>query len=216
MKFIRWEANLQSRNYVILEPCDVPVQLRIMDEPGDRATILANAQGYRFLKDLFLIVGAMKQPNCLFVVRDNSPKLERFQFWYPGGAFHKGLILSHHGHVAMTGKAARKVLAMKKYAKQTQVSLQAPAGDFQRLPHWGLENALHVHPHGKWILLASNFEGYLYMAREADGFLNIPDDPEETFAHAHLFFLTQMEDRLDMRYYYQAPQHEAVHSEVTT
>ncbi len=203
MKFVKWEASLKSLNYTILEPCDVPVQLRVMDEPGNRATILANAQGYRFLKDLFLIVGAMKQPNCLFVVRDASPQVERFQSWYPGGAFHKGLILSHHGHAAVTGKIAREVLASRKFARQTHETLRVPACDFQRIPHWGLENTLHVHPHGKWLLLASNYEGYLYMAREADGFLDIPDDPDENFAHAHLFHLTHMEDRLDMRFFYQ-------------
>ena len=203
MKFNRWNATFQNKEYTVIESLDIPIQLRVLYEPNVMSTILANAEGYKYLMDIFLIMGSLKKSNTIIVIADNSRSFESFQSWYPGGEFHKGIILYDFGFTQIRGKELKKVLSMKRYAKESIIELEVPNHDFEKIDFYSLDNTLHVNEFGKWVMLGSNYTGFSYLARDAESFLDYDDDPEEHFAHEHTFFLTKMVDKLDFRYYFE-------------
>lgn len=205
MKFTYRELVLKSKKYKIYEPIEVSKQLRAMFTPKDYSCILANAEGFKLLYDLFLIMAGSKNDNVIIAIYDVSKDYEDFQSWYMGGEFHKNIVLTNFERTQISVKDFNRLLGMKKYVRSSNVQLQVPKVNFDRIVDWKLDNTLTVKNHGKWIMISSNMQGYMYMAREASYYLDMEDDPEETFSHSHLFFLSNLEDVLDMRYFYQEP-----------
>ncbi|WP_273320120.1 hypothetical protein [Vallitalea guaymasensis] len=204
MKFKYREVIIKSKKYIVYEPIDIPKQLRGLYSSNDVSCILANAIGYKFLKELFLIVGSNKEDNSVYLVFDSSREVEEFHEWFPQAELHKNMVLCNYSRTKMSVKALKKILEMRKYIKVREIELYVPAYNYDKIRYWSLDNVLSVKNYSKWIMLSSNYEGFCYMSREADNFTNMEDDPEEYFAHTHLFHLTKYEDKLDFRHYYQS------------
>jgi len=203
MKFTYRELHLKSKKYKVYEAFDVPKQLRALSIPKDYSCILANADGFKLLHSLFLIIAGLKDENTIFIVYDHSEENETYQQWYPGGEFHKNLMMFNFERTQVSVKDFNRLVGMLKYTKFTQVELNTPKYDFDKLPYWELDNSLTVKHQGKWIVLSSNYIGFTYMAREASHYHDLEDDPEDNFSHSHLDVLTKMVDVLDMKYFYQ-------------
>lgn len=203
MKFEYSEVIIKSITYRIYELIDVPKQLRGLYSSNGNSCILANATGYKFLKELFLIVGSNKEDNSIFLIYDSSRDVEKFQEWYIHAEFHKNIVLCNYARTKVSIKVLKRLLNMRKHLKTKKVELHLPEYNYDKIKGWNLDNVLSVKNYGKWIMLSSNYEGFCYMSREADSFLDIKDDPEEYFAHRHLFHLTKYEDKIDFRYFYQ-------------
>lgn len=203
MKFAYREVIIKSTKYKVYEPIEVPKQLRGLYSPNDISCILANATGYKFLQELFLIVGSYKENNSVFLLYDSSRDIEKFHSWYPHAELHKNIMLCNYARTKMPPKVLKRLLDMRKYVKARKVELHMPKYNYDKIDYWNLDNVLSVKNYSKWIMLSSNYEGYCYMSREADSFTDMKDDPEEYFAHGHLFHLTKLEDKLDLRYFYQ-------------
>lgn len=203
MKFAIWEVLLEGDKYTVLEAHNVPTQLRTVFMPNDVSTILGNALGYKYLMELFLIIGSYKHEKTILIVPDNSRKYEAYQGLYPNGEFHKNIVLCNYEYTHMTGKLFKRIYSMKKYSKKSEVELAVPRYNFDKIDRWKLENTLHVKKYGNWLVLSSNYDGFTYMAKEAESFTDIVDDPNEYFAHGHLFILTKLKDELDIRYYFE-------------
>ncbi|MCT4687118.1 hypothetical protein [Vallitalea sp.] len=203
MKFVYRELIIKSTIYRIYEVANVPKQFRSLYTPNDNSCILANAEGYRFLCNLLVVVANIKIDNSIFLVFDESKECEQFHEYYLGAEFHKNIMISNYRYSHISKKQLSQLLDMRKYTKGRLVKLEIPKYNFDKLYHWNFKNKLTVRNYSKWIMLSSDFDGYLYMAREANSFTDIEDDPEEYFAHAHLSFLTNQEDKLDLRYFYQ-------------
>lgn len=203
MKFKCSEMKIKSKLYKLYEVIEVPEQLRVIYSVNDRSSILGNAEAYDFLYKIFLIIGSHKEENSIFIVIDKSASDEKIIECYAGAEFHKNMMLFNFKRTQLTVKTFNRILKMREYVKSNLVDLRLPSYEFEKIDPWELDNALIVKNHGKWLLLSSNYEGYTYMSREALSFTDIEDDPEEFFAHAHLDKLTKLEDKLDLKYFYQ-------------
>ena len=148
-------------------------------------------------------MASLKDENAIITVHDASEETEDFHAWYPGGEFHKSIMLFNFERTQISTKDFKRLLGMRKYIKSDYIELQVPKSDFEKIKHWELDNTLTVKHTGKWITISSNYTGYTYMAREAGDYSDLEDDPEDNFSHSHLFFLTKMVDVLDMKYFYQ-------------
>lgn len=203
MKFEYREVTIKSITYKVYETIDVPQQLRGLYSLNDISCILANATGYKFLQELFLIVGSNKEDNSIFLIFDSSRDIEKFHEWYLHAEFHKNIMLCNYARTKMPVKVLKRLLNMRKYTETRKVELHMPEYNYDKIEYWNLDNVLSVKNYSKWIMLSSNYEGFCYMSREAESFTDMKDDPQEYCAHSHLFHLTKYEDKLDFRYFYQ-------------
>lgn len=203
MLFSYRAIKLQSKNYRLYEFLEPSSQLRALSTNNKMSYILGNATAFKQLQALLLIAASFKSENTLFLWPDASEAEEAFQEWYPGAQFHQNLLFFNFERTQVDSGTVKKILKARKYVKSEKVTLQIPSYTYDQIKHWNLSGTLTVKNLGNWLTVACNYEGYLYMSREAFDFTDMPDDPLESFAHSHLFALTNGDDRLDFKYYYE-------------
>lgn len=204
MLFTYREIKLKSKVFQVFEVLNPSNQLRTLSTSNQMSYVLGNAEAYRQLQALLLIVASYRAENALFMMPDASKTNETLQDWYVGAQFHQHLLFFNFEKTQIDSGDVKKVIMASKYIKAQIVDLKVPKYTYENLKHWRLAGTMTVKNLGKWLTVACNYEGYLYMSREAFDFTDIPDDPDETFAHSHLFALTHGEDRLDFRYFFSA------------
>jgi len=207
MKFKRTQVRDKKLGIIeVYTPEDIPSQLRHMHAAAYQRVILGNAEGFKFLRDIFLIAMKIKKHKAIFYIPDHSTHGERYEDWFKVGQFHMNLVVINYHSFVGKPKLVKEIIDKSKKITGEIIALEAEKGLIEDIPCWQLENAYHVKTHGKHIICSSNELGLMDLASLANRFVGLADvETSMCDYHIHLGHY-KTEDRVatDFWYYYQS------------
>jgi len=207
MEFIRKDIRTKENELVkVYVPTYVPEQLRVMDATAYNRVILGNAEGYGFLRDVFLIAGATEEKNVLFYIPDHSRKGERYQEWFDIATLNMDMVIFNYHCFQAKPKEIKRIIEKSKSITGQIEQLAIKADISKEIPHWEYGSTLNFKTFSKYVIVSANRNGFIELAQEADDYTRYED--EETYqcdGHAHIGGC-EYRDRVatDFWYYYES------------
>ena len=207
MEFIRKDIRTKVNGLVkVYVPTFVPEQLRAMDVVSYNRVILGNAEGYSFLREVFLIAGATEDSNVMFYIPDHSRKGERYQEWFDLATLNMDMVIFNYHCFQAKPKDIKRIVEKSKSIPGQIKRLTIKADITKDIPHWEYGSKLNFKTYSKYMIISSNRNGFIELAQDADDYTQFED--EETYecnGHAHIGGW-EHRDRVatDFWYYYES------------
>lgn len=197
MRFSQYTIQINKKVIMVLEPLNAPCHLWFAEPIIDSRSMLANAEGFAFMRDLFLIAAQRKEPNIMFYVprprlNEETPAMaiSEIRSWYKIGEFDMDLALCNFHYLHIGPKEVKKVIQSLRYIPKYTVRIEPDSAVLSsyidKFEYWQLKNVLHTKAYSKMLIISADSEVLLHLAYQADGFTGIEDDVRHNFhAHSH-------------------------------
>ncbi|WP_141692694.1 hypothetical protein [Paenibacillus pectinilyticus] len=206
---------MKGKAITVLEPINVPYHLWFAEPVIESRSVLANAEGFAFMRDLMLIAAQYKENNVMYYVprprlNEDTPAMarEEIKSWYMIGEFDLDLVMFNFHYLHIRSKDIKKAIKASRYLTKTIVGIEPVYADLhvykERFEHWQLKNLLHTKSYSKTLIINADRDVLLYLSYQADGFTHLTNDVKHNFdAHSHADDIgTSVENGLNFFYYF--------------
>ncbi len=205
MEFIVKEVMLHGGKKVyIFEVVNVSKQLRFIDPIEYTKVILANSDGFEFMRNLFIISATYKQENSIFYIKDNSQAYEGFEQWWKIGRFHLDMVIFNYCNTRLSSKEISRAIEISRKTLGYKRDINVPKINLQR-PVWLIEKRLCTKIFKKNFIVCGNGDVLLELANSTDRFVGLEDNLEYNMNyHTHQDMIgTKKYNGLDFFYFYE-------------
>ncbi|MCM3625741.1 hypothetical protein M3194_00005 [Paenibacillus glycanilyticus] len=215
MNFSFRSIESNKKLYSILIPEKIPNFIWFAEPVVSSRAIFANADGFTFIRDLFLIAAQSNKENTIYYVpipnrAYKSPimAIPEIQEWYKVGEYNLSLILFNYQFTHVDVKEAKTIISSLKYLPSQTINVvpdkQLIQKHIDEWKYWKLERTLNTKAHGKNLIIAADKQMLIHLAYQTDSFKNIDNRSKHNYqAHSHADNTgTSIDNGLNFFYYY--------------
>lgn len=218
MKFKVKRLKMQNKLYSILIPENIPNHIWFSDPVVDSKAIFADAEGFAFLRDLFLIASHYRVQNAILYVPIARKKSADRKGLMPCmtdmeniGEYNLNLILFNYHNTHLDTKLAKVMASSLEYVPAHHLIIDPNRNLLETYregyEHWKLRKTLTTKVHQHQLYIAADDYMLVHLAYEANMYIDIPNDSESNYiAHTHADHLGTSKDN-GINYFYYYPYH---------
>lgn len=215
MNFAKKNLEYNNKSITVYVPTEIPNFLWFSEPIIESRAILANADGFCFLRDLFLIAAKNDKEDSIYYVpipkRDyKSPimAIQEIRSWYNIGNYDLDLVLFNYHCAHFDVKEVKKIITSLKYLSSETITIEPDRNLIQQYieewKYWKNQKTLTTKAYSKFLIISTDNQMLLNLSHIADSFKDIPNESEHNFkAHSHADRLgTSSDNGLNFFYYY--------------
>lgn len=92
----------------------VPSQLRFIDPVEYTRVILANSEGFKYIRDVFIFAATHGKNDSIFYIEDNSVLHEKYEEWWEIGRFHLDMVIFNYHSIQLDTKEITRAINLSR------------------------------------------------------------------------------------------------------
>jgi hypothetical protein len=183
----------------------VPSQLRFIDPVEYTRVILANSEGFKYIRDVFIVAAANEIKDSIFYIEDNSMLHGEYEEWWKIGRFHLDMVIFNYHSIQLDAKEIARAINLSRNVAGISKEITIPDIKMENKNHWLINKKLCTKSYKDKFIVSGNRDVLLQLAYDAEGFVNVEDDEEYNMGyHTHEDMIgTKEYNGMDFFYYHQ-------------